>query len=309
MAAQVECWAIPPIGAEAGRRYPSLLNIHGGPYTQYGNRFFDEFQIQAGCRFRSGVLQSSRQLRLQRGLGPSHPLAGGESRSGIGLGWRRLRRRHGVRRRGRSAASRGSTRPASACMGGSYGGYLTSWIVGHTDGFRAACSERSCNNLLSLEQSSDIATAFRTYVGKSHLEAPDIYLRHSPMTFVEQITTPLLILHSEQDLRCPISQAEELFVALRLLGPATGDGPLPGGEPRAVPLRLTQASGDARRTDPRLVQATPGLSRLPARGATGSELPRPPSETRSAFGGPSRRGPQPTDSVCGTTATVALGRS
>jgi dipeptidyl aminopeptidase/acylaminoacyl peptidase len=103
-------------------------------------------------------------------------------------------------------------------LGGSYGGYLTSWILGHSNRFRAACSERSCNNLLSLEQSSDVATVFRTYVGKTHLEAPSIYLRHSPMAFVEHMTTPVLIVHSEQDLRCPISQAEELFVALRLLG-------------------------------------------------------------------------------------------
>jgi dipeptidyl aminopeptidase/acylaminoacyl peptidase len=90
--------------------------------------------------------------------------------------------------------------------------------VGHSNRFRAACSERSANNLLTLEQSSDIATEFRTYVGKTHLEAPSIYLRHSPVAYVEQMTTPVLILHSEQDLRCPINQAEELFVALRLLG-------------------------------------------------------------------------------------------
>ena len=103
-------------------------------------------------------------------------------------------------------------------LGGSYGGYLTSWIVGHTDRFKAACSERAVNNLLTLEYASDIATAFRTLMGVSHVEDPTEYLSRSPISYVQRITTPVLILHSEDDLRCPIEQAEQLFVALRLLG-------------------------------------------------------------------------------------------
>jgi dipeptidyl aminopeptidase/acylaminoacyl peptidase len=102
-------------------------------------------------------------------------------------------------------------------LGGSYGGYMTSWIIGHTDRFKAACSERAANNLLGLEATSDIAGAFVDYVGVQHVDDPDAYLRHSPITYVKSMTTPLLIVHSESDLRCPISQAEELFVALRLL--------------------------------------------------------------------------------------------
>ena len=103
-------------------------------------------------------------------------------------------------------------------MGGSYGGYMTSWAIGHTDRFKAACSERAANNLLSLEISSDVATAFHSYVGRSHLEDPAAYIRQSPITYARNIKTPVLILHSEDDLRCPINQAEELFVALRLMG-------------------------------------------------------------------------------------------
>ena len=103
-------------------------------------------------------------------------------------------------------------------LGGSYGGYITSWIVGHTDRFKAACSERAVNNLLTLEYASDIATAFRTLMGVNHVEDPTEYLSRSPISYVQRITTPVLILHSEDDLRCPIEQAEQLFVALRLLG-------------------------------------------------------------------------------------------
>ena len=103
-------------------------------------------------------------------------------------------------------------------LGGSYGGYMATWLAGTTDRFKAICSERAVNNLLSEEWSSDIATVFRVTHGATHLEDPELYARMSPIRFVRDITTPLLIIHSEDDLRCPINQAEELFVALRLLG-------------------------------------------------------------------------------------------
>ena len=102
-------------------------------------------------------------------------------------------------------------------LGGSYGGYMTSWIVGHTDRFRAACSERAVNNFVLEGGSSDIGWAFKGYVGAHWFEAPDVYLKLSPATYAANITTPLLILHSEDDLRCPIGNAEDLFAILRLL--------------------------------------------------------------------------------------------
>jgi dipeptidyl aminopeptidase/acylaminoacyl peptidase len=107
---------------------------------------------------------------------------------------------------------------ALGILGGSYGGFMTSWAVGHTGRFRAACSERACNNLLTMEYTADIAGFIRSYLGPDHLTDPAAYRRQSPVTYVADMTTPLLILHSENDLRCPISQAEELFVALRVLG-------------------------------------------------------------------------------------------
>ena len=103
-------------------------------------------------------------------------------------------------------------------LGGSYGGYMTSWAIGHTDRFAAACSERACNNLLTLETSSDASGFFRFVMGVDHLDHPEEYLRTSPITYVKDITTPVLILHSENDLRCNIEQADQLFVALRMLG-------------------------------------------------------------------------------------------
>ncbi len=102
-------------------------------------------------------------------------------------------------------------------IGGSYGGYMTSWIVGHTDRFKAAVSERAVNNFDSQWGSSDFGWDFKGYTGKFLFEDVELYLRMSPSSYARDIHTPLLILHSEEDLRCPVEQAEHLFVTLRLL--------------------------------------------------------------------------------------------
>ena len=102
-------------------------------------------------------------------------------------------------------------------MGGSYGGFMTSWIVGHTNRFKAACSERAVNNFVSMYGSSDIGWVFKGYHGAFVHDAVDTYLQMSPWTYAKDIETPLLILHSENDLRCHVEQAEQLFTTLRLL--------------------------------------------------------------------------------------------
>jgi dipeptidyl aminopeptidase/acylaminoacyl peptidase len=206
-----------PVGAEAGRRYPTLLNVHGGPFTSYGNRFFDEFQIETGSGF--GVLYCNPRGSSGYDEAWGRAVRWPESELDPGSGWGGVDFddvmacvEEGCRRFDWADPDR------LGIMGGSYGGYMTSWAIGHTDRFKAACSERACNNLLTLETNSDIASSFRGIVGRTHLEDPAAYLRQSPVTYVAQMTTPVLILHSEDDLRCPMSQAEELFVALRMLG-------------------------------------------------------------------------------------------
>jgi dipeptidyl aminopeptidase/acylaminoacyl peptidase len=206
-----------PDSGAPGTLFPALLNIHGGPFTQYGNRFFDEFQLQVGAGFvvvycnprgsSGGTEASGRAIRWP------------EAEEDPGSGW------GGVDYDDVMAVIDAAIErfpwidpERLGVLGGSYGGYMTSWIVGHDDRFQAAVSERSCNNLLALEQSSDVATGFRAIIGVSHLDNPEAYLRQSPITYVRAMTTPMLLIHSENDLRCPISQAEELFVALRLLG-------------------------------------------------------------------------------------------
>jgi len=103
-------------------------------------------------------------------------------------------------------------------LGGSYGGYLTSWLIGHSDRFAAACSERAVNNVLSMTHTSDIGWWFNSAYAGVGPEDPDELLRISPSTYADAITAPLLIIHSENDFRCPIEQAEDLFIRLRRRG-------------------------------------------------------------------------------------------
>lgn len=212
----VDCWIIEP-EHEPGTRVPLLLNIHGGPFSHYGSRFFDEFQFEVGAGY--GVLFCN-----PRGSG-SYTEAWGrairwpECKLDPGSGWGGVDYDDVMACVDEAVARYDWIDPDRiGVMGGSYGGYMTSWIIGQTDRFAAAVSERSCNNLLTLDHGSDVAGSFVSYVGVSHVDDPEPYLRKSPIKYVRDMTTPLLIVHSEHDLRCPVNQAEELFVALRLLG-------------------------------------------------------------------------------------------
>jgi dipeptidyl aminopeptidase/acylaminoacyl peptidase len=211
--AEVEAWLMRPRGFEPGHRYPVLLNIHGGPFSQYGNRFFDEFQVYADAGYvvlyanpRGSSGYSEEWGRAIRG-----PVEGGP-------GWGTVDYEDLI------AVVDEALRRFDFCdaerlgvLGGSYGGYMTSWIVSHTDRFRAACSERAVNNFVLEGGASDIGFAFKGYVGAHWFEAPEVYLEVSPSRYATNITTPLLVLHSEDDLRCPIGNAEDLFAILRLL--------------------------------------------------------------------------------------------
>ena len=205
----VDGWVMPPAGFEPGRRYPSLLNVHGGPASQYGHRFFDEFQVYAGAGYAVVYLNP----RGSRGYDEAFARAvvgdwGGGDYADVMAGLDEALRRYSFLDAERLGV-----------MGGSYGGFMTSWIVGHTDRFRAACSERAVNALWSMFGTSDIGHAFQEAHAEGRSPWDDLkwYLEHSPLSYARNIRTPLLILHSEDDLRCPIEQAEQLFVALKKL--------------------------------------------------------------------------------------------
>jgi dipeptidyl aminopeptidase/acylaminoacyl peptidase len=214
---EVQCWAMAPRGAVPGKRYPVVLNVHGGPFTQYGNHLFDEFQLQSARGF--GVLYCNPRGSSGYSEAWGRSIRWPECEEDPGSGW------GGVDFEDVMACVEHALENFSwvdkdrlGVAGGSYGGYMTSWVIGHSSIFKAACCERACNNLLTMEHSADIAGFIKSYVGVSYLDDPSLYLRNSPVSYIKEIETPLLIVHSEEDLRCPINQAEELFVGLKLLG-------------------------------------------------------------------------------------------
>lgn len=199
-----------PHGFEEGNQYPVLLNIHGGPFGQYGETFFDEFQVYAGAGY--GVVfcnprgSSGQSTEFARALvedmgGPDY---------------------HDVMRAFEGALERmdWADRGRLGVMGGSYGGFMTCWIIGHDHRFKAACVERGAIDWYGMQGASDIGHSFgRLYLGDDASIQEDLekLLRQSPMHYAKHIQTPTLILHAEDDLRCPIEQAEQLFVILKLM--------------------------------------------------------------------------------------------
>jgi dipeptidyl aminopeptidase/acylaminoacyl peptidase len=212
---EVDAWILRPAGFEAGKRYPALLSIHGGPFAQYTTGFFDEVQVYAGGGY--AVVWSNP--RGSSGYSEEWGRAIRGPSNGEGPGWG-TRDYEDITAVVDTALERYDFVDPErlGVLGGSYGGFMTSWIVGHTDRFKAACSERAVNNMLSAHGSSDIFWAFAGQFGSYAFEEPDTWLDRSPSTYARNITTPLLIMHSETDLRCSIEQAEHLFTTLRLLG-------------------------------------------------------------------------------------------
>jgi dipeptidyl aminopeptidase/acylaminoacyl peptidase len=209
---EVDAWMMRPAGFEEGRRYPLLLSIHGGPFAQYSTGFFDEFQVAASAGYAVVFANPRGSSGYSEEWGRAIRGAGGEPGWGtvdyddlMAVTDEALRRYDFV------------DPDRLGVLGGSYGGYMTSWIVGHTNRFRAACSERALNHFVSFYGSSDIGWWFKAYFGEFVHDDVDAYLRRSPWSYAKQIETPLLILHSENDLRCDVEQAEQLFTTLRLL--------------------------------------------------------------------------------------------
>ncbi len=238
---EIEGWVMKPLGFGAGKRYPLLLHVHGGPHAAYGNNFMFDFQLEAA----SGYVVLYTNPRASQSYG--------EAFATMNIGDWGGKDFEDLMRGVDFILAQGYVDPDRlGITGASYGGFMTNWAVGHTDRFRAAVTENSLSNLLSFYGTSDIGTWFsEAELGADPFDRPDIYLGRSPISYVKNIKTPLLIIHAEADHRCPIEQGEQLFVALKRLGkeavfvrfPAESHGMRSAGKPRHRTERLRHILG------------------------------------------------------------------
>ncbi|HZO91805.1 MAG TPA: S9 family peptidase [Chthonomonadaceae bacterium] len=201
----VQGWLLRPPDFDPTQKYPLVLYVHGGPHMQYGNTLFHELQWLAA----EGYVVLYTNPRGSKGYGEAHTKA-------IKGDW------GGADFRDIMAAADYATgldyvnAHRTAIMGGSYGGFMTAWAVGHTDRFTCAIADRLVANLHSMSGTDDFPWRHSVYFKGNAWDDPSDLWRCSPLAYAGRITTPLLLIHSDGDLRCPVGQAEELFAALRL---------------------------------------------------------------------------------------------
>lgn len=217
-------WILKPPGFDPAQKYPSILQIHGGPLVQYGNFFMHEFYFLAA----QGYVVYFCNPRGGWGYGQAHAKAiyndwGGADYADL-MAWTDWVQQQPYLDPARTGVT-----------GGSYGGFMTTWIIGHTHRFKAAVTQRSVSNMLSMDGSSDLAYRFHALFGaeKHAWEDFDNYWRQSPLKYIAHATTPTLVIHNEEDLRCEIEQGEQIFVALKKLGVETELVRFPG-EPHGM---------------------------------------------------------------------------
>lgn len=208
-AGPVHGWRVRPpacVGVAEGAKLPAFLHIHGGPHCMYGWGFVHEFQMLAA----RGFVVVWSNPRGGQGYGQEWVAAIKGAWGGVDYD-DLMSVADEIERWPFVDASR------IGVGGGSYGGYMTNWIVGHTDRFKAAVTMRSISNLHSDAGTSDFGYFDAQYWGAHTWDDPQRFLDRSPITFVKNVKTPLLILHSENDHRCPMEQAEQFYTALKYL--------------------------------------------------------------------------------------------
>ncbi len=208
----VQAWFMPAVGGAAGTKHPTLLDIHGGPETQFGDTFFHEFQVYTSLGynvvFADPAGSTGHGYAFEEALENNYGDAMFEDVQAV---------MDAVVQRPDVDASR------LAVLGGSYGGYATLWVISHTGRYKVAVAERAVSDLQSENLAADFAGknglggGYYTW-GPPWDPASTDYAKFSPLTYVANVHTPLMILHSENDTRAPIDQTLQEFTALKILG-------------------------------------------------------------------------------------------
>lgn len=199
----IQGWYVPPVDTPAN--HPAILYIHGGPQVSYGETFFHEMQALAAQGYGVIILNP----RGGSGYGQDFVASildnyGDEDYQDLMNGLDFVLTEHPE-----------INEEALYVAGGSYGGFMTNWIVTHTNRFRAAVTQRSISNWLSFYGASDIGPAFVEFQLGRDLSQADELWQMSPLAHAEHANTPLLVLHGEQDLRCPLEQGQQMYIAMK----------------------------------------------------------------------------------------------
>jgi dipeptidyl aminopeptidase/acylaminoacyl peptidase len=206
----LDVWVYLPPG---DHEVPLLLNVHGGPASQYGFGFFDEFQVYVSAGY--GVVACNPRGSSGRGLE--------FKRAVTGEGWGQVDH-DDVRSAVDSALERYPRldEDRMGVMGGSYGGFMTAWVIGKETRWKSAVVERALLSWTSFAGTSDIGGTFPfTYTRASYPEGWEQWWEKSPLSLANKVETPTLLIHAENDFRCPIEQAEQYFMALLRNGTET----------------------------------------------------------------------------------------
>ena len=201
-------YVLPPVNYEPGKKYPTILDIHGGPRCAYGTGFFHEMQYWAN----QGYAVIFANPRGSSGHGSDYALLKGD------FGGRDYNDLMAfvdavIEKKDYIDSNR------LGVTGGSYGGVMTNWIIGHTDRFQAAASQRSISNWVSHEIMSDIGYSFGLgYIGADPWTDIDELWQKSPLAYADKAKTPTLFIHSEEDYRCPLPEGIQMYSALQYFG-------------------------------------------------------------------------------------------
>ncbi len=199
-------WIVKPPNFNPKKKYPFILNIHGGPRCQYGRTFYHEMYVLA----QAGYVVMYSNPRGSQGYGEKFARA-------IKGKWAEPAMKDLMSAVDFALSLGFVDKNKMGVTGGSYGGYMTNWIVTHTNRFKAAVTQRCVSDLSSMFGNSDIGWDLSWEFGGTPWENREAYLKWSPITYIDKCITPLLIIHSEFDLRCNIEQGDQMFTALKYL--------------------------------------------------------------------------------------------
>ncbi|VIG92157.1 peptidase [Clostridioides difficile] len=205
---EIQGYVYKPVDYEVGKKYPAVLVIHGGPRLTYGPYFMHEMQVFASagyfvffCNPRGSEGRGNAFADIRKQFGDIDYIDFMEFTDTV------LEKYTDI------------DKTKLAVEGGSYGGFMTNWIIVHTNRFAVACAQRSIANWSGMEGTTDIGYYFcKGQTGASHMENHELQWKQSPLAYADKCVTPTLFLHGEKDYRCYMQEAFQMFSALKIHG-------------------------------------------------------------------------------------------